>query len=65
MFDDTYDEYGVNTKNSFNTPMHTIWFRPHGSSSALSVEVNEVFASHVWDLLSKEFLMVSTRPETD
>ena len=45
--------------------MHTIWFRPHGSSGALSVEVNRTFASHVWDLLSKEFLMVSTRPESE
>jgi hypothetical protein len=42
--------------------MHTIWFRPHGSSGALSVEVNEAFAAHVWELLSKEFLMVSAKP---
>jgi hypothetical protein len=45
--------------------MHTIWFRPHGSSGALQVVVNTTFASHVWDLLSKEFLMVSTRPEAE
>jgi hypothetical protein len=45
--------------------MHTIWFRPHGSTAALQVVVNTTFASHVWDLLSKEFLMVSTRPEAD
>jgi len=42
--------------------MQVIWFRPHDSSGALSVEVNTLFASHVWDLLSKEFYMVSTRP---
>ena len=42
--------------------MHTIHFRPHGSSGGLQVEVNTVFAGHVWDLLSKEFLMLSTRP---
>jgi len=45
--------------------MHTIWFRPHGYSNALSVEVTAVFASHVWDLLQKEFIMVSTRPTAD
>ena len=45
--------------------MHTIWFRPHGSSGALSVEVNTMFAAHVWDLLNKEFLMLSTRPEAE
>jgi hypothetical protein len=39
-----------------------MWFRPHGSSGALSVQVNTLFAAHVLDLLSKEFLMVSTRP---
>jgi len=43
--------------------MHTIWFRPHGYSVALSIEVNNPeFAAHVWDLLNKEFLMLSTKP---
>ena len=42
--------------------MYTIWFRPHGCSGALSVEVNITFAKHVWDSLNKEFYMCSTRP---
>lgn len=42
--------------------MQTIWFRPHGSSGALSVSVNSEFAAHVWGLLEKEFLMLSTKP---
>ena len=42
--------------------MQTIWFRPHGSSGALQVSVNTEFAAHVWNLLAKEFLMLSTRP---
>jgi hypothetical protein len=42
--------------------MHTIWFRPHGYSVALSIEVNPEFAAHVWGLLNKEFLMLSTKP---
>lgn len=49
--------------------MIVIWFRPLGSSGALKVEVqnnNPDFlidlARHVWDNLSENFDMVSSRP---
>lgn len=42
--------------------MQVIWFRTHGLSRCFSIEVDTEFASHVWDKLEKEFLMVSTRP---
>lgn len=47
----------------------TIWFKPLGSSGALSVDVknnNPDFlldlARHIWDNLSENFEMVSSRP---
>jgi len=42
--------------------MTTIWFKPHGASGALSVDVNMAFAATVWDDLEKQFSMVSARP---
>jgi len=42
--------------------MVTIWFRPHDMKGAISTEVNATFAPHVWDLLAKQFYMVSERP---
>jgi hypothetical protein len=42
--------------------MHTIWFRPHDSIYALSVEVSSAWASEVWERLAKEFHMISTKP---
>jgi hypothetical protein len=42
--------------------MLTIWFRPHGTSGALQVSVNTQYAPHVWDLLAKEFMMLSEKP---
>lgn len=50
---------------------HTIWFRPHNTSGALSVVVERRSDNHaeldslarvVWDNLAKVFEMVSTRP---
>ena len=41
----------------------TIWFKVHGTSGALSVHVDNVdYAAVVWDLLAKNFHMVSARP---
>jgi len=47
----------------------TIWFRPHGTSGAVSVTVESVnpenldsVACEIWDGLNKSFHMLSTRP---
>ena len=50
--DDTYDEYGVNTKNSFNTPPRMEWYRLWSIHVSLNV-IGGVTISTV--LLSKRY----------
>jgi hypothetical protein len=42
--------------------MQTIYFRTHNSRDAMSVEVNSFMAATVWELLSREFHMLSAQP---
>ena len=42
--------------------MQTIYFRTHNSSAAMSVEVNSFMAAQVWEMLSREFHMLSAQP---
>ena len=65
-----YDGFGVNTTNSFNTPpnrkgmtMFSIFFRIPNTGATMEVQVgNLIQAQETWDLLSKNFQMVNTKP---
>ncbi len=73
-FDDTYDEYGVNTKNSFNTPpkekkMQTYIVQDHASGDIYTVEatsllnaMSEVLGNMTIDVM-EESEFASENPE--
>ena len=61
MSNDTYDEFGVNTSNSFNTPKMT----RHEKIQKIADEIDTIFNDRVFDILREDNDFINSFEDID